>query len=54
MSEFHLRRALLKRAKDYYIGIFDAKDTVPQFLNKFMSLSDDPIVEDLFMQLKSK
>ena len=54
MSEFHLRRALLKRAKDYYTEIFDAKDTVSEFLNKFINLAADPIIEDLFMQLKSK
>jgi hypothetical protein len=54
MSEFHLRRALLKRAKDYYTEIFDPKDSVKIFLDKFTALPLDAIIFDLFTELSNK
>lgn len=54
MGEWHLRRALLKRAKEYYAEMFDPKDTLEQFLNKFTLLSEDQIITDLFTEIKKK
>lgn len=54
MQDFHIRRALLKRAKEYYSGVFDAKDENEKFLTKFIGLVDDRIVKELFIELQSR
>ena len=54
MGEWHLRRALLKRAKDYYAEMFDAKDSLETFLTKFTLLTEDRIVSDLFVEIQKR
>lgn len=54
MTDYHLRRALLKRAKDYYAEVYESSDTNKVFLGKFLNLSEDPIVVSLFTELKKR
>jgi hypothetical protein len=54
MSDVHLRRALLKRARTYYSEIFDAKDANKVFLRKFISLTDDRLVVELYNELSTR
>lgn len=54
MNEYHIRRALLKRSKDYFTEIFDKEDTNTQFLSKFTKLTEDPIIVDLYTELHSR
>lgn len=54
MSEFHIRRALLKRAKDYISTVYEAKESNAKFLEKFLNLANDPIIEDLFTELQKR
>lgn len=54
MNDYHIRRALLKRSKDYFTEIFDKNDSNVEFLKKFVSLTEDSIVEDLFIELSSR
>lgn len=54
MADFHLRRALLKRGKDYLAEMWDATDSKDTFLNKFMLLADDRIVSDLFSEISKR
>ena len=51
MNDYHIRRALLNRAKYYFTGIYDSEDTNKQFLEKFTALVDDGIVYDLYSEL---
>lgn len=54
MNEYHLRRALLKRGKDYLAEIYDAAEPIPTFLKKFTELADDQIIEDLYLELNKR
>lgn len=54
MSDYHIRRALLKRAKDYLSTVYEAKETNKKFLAKFLDLASDPTVEDLFTELQKR
>jgi hypothetical protein len=54
MKDYHIRRALLKRAKDYLSTVYEAKETNKKFLEKFLSLATDPIIEDLFTELEKR
>ena len=54
MNDYHIRRALLKRSKDYYTEIYDKDDTNTTFLNKFTNLTNDNIIVDLFSELASR
>jgi hypothetical protein len=54
MQDFHIRRALLKRAKEYYSNVFDAKDENEKFLMKFVALVDDRLVRELFLELQKR
>ncbi len=54
MNDYHLRRALLKHAKDYYAEVFQATDSNKQFLTKFTGLADDSLVVDLFTELSKR
>jgi hypothetical protein len=54
MQDFHIRRALLKRAKEYYSNVFDAKDENEKFLMKFVALVDDRLVKELFLELQKR
>jgi hypothetical protein len=54
MNDFHIRRALLKRSKDYYTEVFAKEDTNRQFLKKFTGLTEDQIVIDLYNELSKR
>jgi hypothetical protein len=54
MNDYHIRRALLKRSKDYFTEIFDKDDSNNTFLKKFTDLVDDQIVSDLFIELSKR
>jgi hypothetical protein len=54
MTDYHLRRALLKRSKDYLSTVFDASTSNAEFLTKYQKMVDDSIIVDLFIQLSSK
>ena len=54
MNAHWLRRAILKRAKDYFAEIYNADDTSAAFLTKFINLADDQIILDLFNEIKSR
>lgn len=54
MNDFHIRRALLKRSKDYYTEVFKADDTNAQFLKKYTGLTEDAVVIDLFTELSKR
>ena len=54
MQDFHIRRALLKRAKEYYSNVFDSKDENEKFLMKFVALVDDRLVKELFLELQKR
>ena len=57
MNEYHIRRALLKRAKEFYSGeFFDRTKTLTnsEFLASFTSMAEDAIIEDLFTELESR
>lgn len=54
MNDYHIRRALLKRTKDYLTDVFDKEDTNSKFLEKYTSLTEDNIIVDLFNELKSR
>jgi len=51
MTDVHLRRALLKRARIFYSEIFDSKDTNKQFQKKFISLTNDRLICELYNEL---
>ena len=54
MSDVHLRRALLKRARIFYTEIFDAKDTNREFQKKFVSLTNDRLITELYGELSKR
>lgn len=54
MNEYHIRRSLLKRSKDYFTEIFVKEDTNTQFLSKFAKLTEDSIIVDLYTELASR
>ena len=54
MNDFHLRRALVKRSKDYFTEVFDKTDTNTQFLKKYTGLTDDTIIQDLYNELSKR
>ena len=54
MSDMHLRRALLKRARIYYTEIFDAKDTNREFQKKFTQLALDRLISELYAELSKR
>jgi len=51
MDPTWLRRAILKRAKDYFAEIYDPTDDKDRFLMKFTNLSDDQIIVDLYAEI---
>ena len=51
MSPYWLRRALLKRGRDYFSEIYVASDSTTTFLKKFTSLTDDQVVVDLYNEI---
>jgi hypothetical protein len=54
MNDYHIRRALLKRSKDYFTEIFDKDDTNTVFLKKFAKMTEDQIVVDLYTELAGR
>lgn len=54
MSDYHIRRALLKRAKEYLSAVYDANDANEKFLFKFRMLVEDHIVVDLYTELAKR
>ena len=54
MSDFHLRRALIKVTKEYFMGVFAQTDSIEEFLMKYMGMPDNPLVEDLFTKKKKR
>jgi hypothetical protein len=54
MTDFHIRRALVKRAKTYMDSIFDAADDNATFMKKFINLTDDTAIIDLFNELSER
>lgn len=54
MNDYHIRQALLKRAKEYYASLYRATDTNATFLVKFTQLTDDQIVLDLYSELSAR
>ena len=54
MSDIHLRRALLKRAKQFYTDVFDKNDTNKQFLFNFTSMAGDKVVVALYNELAKR
>lgn len=54
MNDYHIRRALLKRSKDYFTEIFDKDDSNTSFLKKFTGLVDDQLVADLYVELSKR
>jgi len=54
MSDVHLRRALLKRARIYYTEIFDPKDSNREFQKKFVTLANDRLIYELYSELSKR
>lgn len=54
MTDVHIRRALLKRARTYYTDIFEAKDTNKEFLAKFINLVNDRLICELYNELSNR
>ena len=54
MNDFHIRRALVKRSKDYFTDVFDKNDTNREFLKKYTSLTDDMTVVDLYNEISKR
>jgi len=54
MNEYHIRRALIKRSKDYFTEIFDKDDTNAVFMKKYTGLTEDSIIQDLANELYSR
>jgi len=54
MNDYHLRRALLKRAKDYYSEVYKKDDSNREFLRKFVSMTEDSAVNDLYSELSRR
>jgi hypothetical protein len=54
MNDYHVRRALVKRAKDYLNEMYSPTDTNSIFLTKFLGVMHDGMVVDLFNDLKRR
>ena len=54
MNDYHLRRALLKYAKDYFSDIFSATDSNVEFMKKFTAFPDESLVLELFAELAKR
>jgi hypothetical protein len=54
MNQYHLRRALLKRGKEYLLEIYKKEDSISEFLKKFRGLEKDSIVSELYLELESR
>lgn len=55
MNEYHIRRALLKTAKDYFTSLgTDLTTPVGTFLIQFTNLTEDPTIQDLYAELSRR
>jgi len=55
MNEYHIRRALLKTAKEYFAALGnDLTTPVGTFLIQFTNLAEDPTVQDLYTELSRR
>lgn len=54
MNEYHIRRALIKRSKDYFAEIFNKEDSIKTFLGKYTSLTEDQTIVDLYNELQKR
>lgn len=54
MNEYHIRRALIKRSKDYFAEIFSKEDSIKTFLKKYTSLTEDQTIVDLYNELQKR
>jgi hypothetical protein len=54
MNDYHIRRALIKRCKDYMADIYKAEDTNRVFLKKFSGMNDDTVIVDLYNELTKR
>ena len=51
MNDYHIRRALLKRSREYFAEVYDKDDTNKMFLKKFTDLVNDTVIIDLYNEL---
>jgi cytochrome oxidase Cu insertion factor (SCO1/SenC/PrrC family) len=54
MNDHHIRRALVKRSKDYFTEIYSKDDTNKKFLQKYLDLTNDKSVVELFTELQKR
>jgi hypothetical protein len=54
MNDHHIRRALVKRSKDYFTEVYLKDDTNKEFLRKYTDLTLDNVVVDLFNELQKR
>lgn len=54
MNDYHLRRALLKEAKEYYSNMYSATDSNTDFLRKFTGMAEVTVIVELFTELSKR
>ena len=54
MNDYHLRRTLVKVSTDYLDSIYKAEDSNAVFIKKFESMTDNPLVLDLYAELHNR
>ena len=54
MNTYHLRRALLKTAKDFYTGMYNPKHSNKEFLQAFISMPTNEVVIELYSELEKR
>lgn len=55
MADFHIVNALNKLCVDYYSSLKPTKDLdLKEYLKKFVGLTDDPEIEDLYTELVNR
>ena len=54
MNDHHIRRALLKRSKDYFAEVYGKDDSNKVFLRKYTGLTSDQTVQDLYTELAKR
>ena len=54
MIDYHLRRALLKEAKEYYAAMYSPDDTNQTFLKKFTGMAENALIIELFTELSKR
>ena len=54
LNDHHIRRALLKRSKDYFTEVYDRSDSISTFLKKYTNLTADTTIVDLYTELEKR